>query len=81
MVTSYFLSLFHEESVERRECLKLYFLSISNFNPLSFTEAPSTTEVKSILFNMGSFKALGLDSFQVGFYQHNWEIVHKTLVH
>lgn len=75
ILLNYFNSLFTSEGVQP------YILNHSRFTSLNpsdkaFLNQPFTpSEIKTAIWDLGSWKAPGPDGIQVGFYNDNWELV------
>ena len=80
LVLDYFKSLFTKQVGDQRHIIfPQSFPRLSNEQDKMLKKPFSTDEIKTTLFDMASFKALGIDGMHAGFFQSSWEIVGESL--
>lgn len=80
MVREFYQTLFSEDGSGGDWVQTNYTYPQLGEEKLASLRAPlKREEIKAALFDMGKWKALGPDGFPAGFYQHEWDVVAKSL--
>ncbi|KAF7841163.1 reverse transcriptase [Senna tora] len=76
---SYFFNCFSPSPVENINPN----IELPKINPTDFTslkEVPSALEIRTSMFSLKPFKALGMDGFQAAFFQKFWDIISNDII-
>lgn len=81
ILKSYFQKLFTNEGVSLHYTNNLHFIPFTSTDKEILHNHFSVEKIRSVVWQLGSWKAPGLDGIPIGFYKEHWDLVGQNIGH